>query len=239
MNISKIIHLKDDETVLRVARNSWLVHAPRLALGFLLVVSAFFLMYPLLRFGYVGLGVFLVSVLAGTLVGCQALVFWYWNVFIVTDRRLVDVDQRGFFRRSVAEAPYEKVRDVTYSVNGLVRSLLRLGSVRAETDGSFLELRDVHDPRGIHQLITETAGRRRAHGADGAPGSRVTELLATVAELNDTEAKAFLVAIQQAVTNGRPSGAADEERRRAADAWAESAENPSAGGVFREDVVED
>jgi|GEM_PF-936380 uncharacterized membrane protein YdbT with pleckstrin-like domain len=242
MNINKLIHLKDDEQVLHVVRNYWLVYLPPFLLGFLLIAAALFLMLPLFSLGLPGLVLFFTSVLVGIYYGVRTLVIWYWNVFIITTFRIVDVNQSGFFRRSVAEAAYDKVQDVTYGIDGLCRSLLNFGAVHLETagGGAALDLADVHDPKEVNHLITEAMGWHALRRDGGARGTKVAELLATVAELSDTEAKAFLVAIQQAM--GRDSDVGEAaERSSAVAAWTAESSGGSEGeeAIFRHDVIDD
>jgi hypothetical protein len=253
MNVSKVILLKDDEQVLRIVRNYWLVHLPQLALSFLLVAAALFLMLPLMSLGWAGLAIFGTAIAAGAYYGARTVIIWYWNVFIVTNLRIVDVNQHGFFRRTVAEVSYDKVQDITYSIDGLWHSMFNFGLVHLETagGGAALELGDVRDPKEVNHLLTETMGWHRQRQDGGAQNEKVAELLSTVSSLNDTEAKAFLVAIQQAVASkGRQETVASAARNQAQEEWAKAApaatptklEQPAAkrsDSVFRHDIREE
>jgi uncharacterized membrane protein YdbT with pleckstrin-like domain len=242
MNVSNIIHLKDDEQVLRVVRNYWLIYVPQLILGFLLIAAALFLMLPLMSLGWYGLAIMVVAIAIGSYYGTRTLVIWYWNVFIITNLRIVDVNQYGFFRRTVAEVSYDKVQDITYSIDGFWHALFNFGVVHLETagGGAVLELLDVHDPKEVNHLLTETMGWHKLRQNGGAQNEKVAELLATVSSLKDSEAKAFLVAIQQAVTKNNPAAATDAAREAAQEAWAKDtpAVTPTSH-IFRHDIRED
>lgn len=242
MNVGKVILVKDDEQVLRVVRNYWLVYLPQLVLGFLLIAAALFLMLPLLSLGLAGLVIMLAAILIGAYYGTRTLVIWYWNVFIITNLRIVDVNQFGFFRRTVAEVSYDKVQDITYSIDGFWHAVFNFGVVHLETagGGAALELPDVHDPKEVNHLLTETMGWHKQRQNGGAQNEKVAELLATVSSLKDAEAKAFLVAIQQAVSSkeGPAAATADAGREAAREDWGK--ETPATvRDVFLHDIRED
>lgn len=58
---------------------------------------------------------------------------WFYNVYIVTDERLVDVDFTGLLRKTVNLTDLDKLEDVNYSQNGLMDSLFNMGNVIVQT----------------------------------------------------------------------------------------------------------
>lgn len=238
MDVSRIITLRENEKVVMVVRNFWPLHLSRVLLGAtLLVLTAFFSM-PLFRFGTVGIVAFVILVFLGLWSSLRSLVIWYWNVFIITTQRVVDVNQRGYFKREVSEANFEKIQDVLYSINGVFRSLFNFGVVRMQTagNGMALELSDVPDPKRIHHVITESMSRFEGSNRKGAR-DKVNALLETVSELSDAEAKAFLVSLQKAVKrDGQTALKESKSRRQAVQEWAKR--DNDRGGLFREDVTD-
>lgn len=201
MNVSRVIRLKDDEKVLRVVRNHWVTHVGGALLGSALFAAPFFFMVPLFALGVPGLLIFAACALLGALIAARTVVVWYWNAFVITSLRVVDIDQRGFFSRTVSEATYDKVQDVSYSVKGVLGTLLRYGALELQTAGavSNLELPRVHEPKEVHHLITEAVAAHRTHANGGARSEKVAHLLDAASDLNDSEARAFLVALQGAL----------------------------------------
>ncbi|OIO52713.1 MAG: hypothetical protein AUJ19_00310 [Parcubacteria group bacterium CG1_02_58_44] len=204
MDFERIVRLKEGESILRIVRSFWLVRLPQAILAGLLVMAPFFFMIPLFSLRTFGLAAFLLSVLTGIVYALRLYMEWSRNAFVVTTRRVIDVDQRGFFRRTVSEAPYEKLQDVSFTVAGVWGTVLRYGTVVVQTAGSQvgLELQYVRCPQELHYLITETAASCQPENADGSHSQRVTHLLDAAADLNDAEARAFLVALQDAVSHG-------------------------------------
>jgi membrane protein YdbS with pleckstrin-like domain len=58
---------------------------------------------------------------------------WFYNVYIVTDERLIDVDFAGLLNKTVNIAELEKLEDVNYTQNGLMDSLFNMGDVIVQT----------------------------------------------------------------------------------------------------------
>ena len=58
----------------------------------------------------------------------------YWlDVWIVTDERVINIEQKGLFSRSVSELHFYNVQDVTTSVRGVIPTLLNYGDVEVQT----------------------------------------------------------------------------------------------------------
>lgn len=60
---------------------------------------------------------------------------YYLDVYIVTDRRLVDISQNGLFNRDISELQIRQVQDVSAHVEGFFNTLLHFGDVHIQTAG--------------------------------------------------------------------------------------------------------
>lgn len=64
---------------------------------------------------------------------------WYFNVYIVTDERIVDIDFVNLLYKRVSETKLDKIQDVTYSMGGVARSLFNFGHVFVQTAGEVTQ----------------------------------------------------------------------------------------------------
>lgn len=208
MNIAKAIKIKDGEAVVRVVRRYWLTLLPHILLAVLLVYAPFFFMVPLLTFGKWGLVILGGTVGIGFLFTLRLAILWRWNAFVVTTHRIVDIDQRGFFDRVVSEAPYDRIQDVSYRVRGPLGHLFGYGTVSLQTAGNavMLELKGVSDPREVHHLITEQMHHRATRSEGGIRSAKVAQLLESAGDMTDAEARAFVMALQDAMEHPRTKG---------------------------------
>lgn len=75
----------------------------------------------------------------------ENFLFWYYNIYIVTNIHLIDISLTSILSRSVKEVELNDVQDVTSHINGIIRSFFNFGDVLIKTDAagevvSFLEV---------------------------------------------------------------------------------------------------
>lgn len=85
---------------------------------------------------------------------------WYFNVFFITTRRVIDVDFYNLIDRRVSDAEIEKIQDVSYSTNGPVGTALNFGDISIQTSGESRELSFERVPRP--EKVTEILDGLRA-----------------------------------------------------------------------------
>jgi len=90
----------------------------------------------------------------------ESFIMWYFNVLLVTNRRIVDIDFWGLLHKSVAETTLSHVQDVTHEVGGFWRTVLNFGHVYVQTAAEVprIEFRDVPRPNIVHKKIIELMG---------------------------------------------------------------------------------
>lgn len=74
-------------------------------------------------FWYLGLMFFVV----------QNILLWFYNVYIVTDERVIDVDFFGLLYKNVNVTQIRKIEDVSYSQVGMMSSMFNYGNVIIQT----------------------------------------------------------------------------------------------------------
>ena len=144
-----MITLARDERILLVIHKHWFVVLGTvvaffmlLLLPLLVLVALFLLPYGLSLIEAVPVPLFpLIYFLLALYVMLLLLfffIFWmdyYLDMWIVTTARIIDVEQRGLFRREVSEIPLQHVQDVTTQVHGIIRTFLKFGTIRIQTAG--------------------------------------------------------------------------------------------------------
>ena len=79
-----------------------------------------------------GLAIYCMFILGVQLIG---FISYYLDVYIVTDHRIVDIDQAGLFNRKISELHLHQVQDVNAQVKGIFATLLHFGDVNIQTAG--------------------------------------------------------------------------------------------------------
>lgn len=87
----------------------------------------------------------------------ERFVNWYFNIYIVTNERAIDVDFFSLLYKQVSDAPISKIQDVTYSMGGLVRAMFDYGDVRVQTAGEMpnFEFLAVPKPDVVAKVISD------------------------------------------------------------------------------------
>jgi len=157
--VAKILrqNIRDDETILQIVRSHPLKHIiPGFAI-FVLIFGPLFFLLPLLSFGEMGILILSFSFFLGLILLIREGYIWNLHAFIVTDQRIIDFDQTGFFHRTVSESRFDKIQDVSYTQNGLLQTFFDVGSIVIQTAGESanLELDYVHAPARIQKLLIQ------------------------------------------------------------------------------------
>ena len=163
---SRRLILRPEEEIELVARPHWLTMFWEGVIAVILILGSFFLMFPLFTLGEVGVSIFVALLVTGIIYACREFIKWYFNVFIITTQRIIDIDRRGFFHKTVSELPFEKVQDVSYSVAGIFQSIFKLGNIKVQSTGATklaLYLQNVPKPEKINQLLTDLIKELTGH----------------------------------------------------------------------------
>lgn len=77
----------------------------------------------------------------------EKFLYWYFNIYIVTNHHLVDVDFISLMYRKITEAQLADVQDVSASVSGVFGPLFNFGNVVIETAGQSQKLEFISIPK--------------------------------------------------------------------------------------------
>lgn len=90
---------------------------------------------------------------------------YYLDVFIISDKKIVNVEQKGLFIREVSELKYERIQDVAVEVKGIIPTVLNYGDLYIQTAGEKerFVFRAMPDPYAIKNLIMGLQKERRRH----------------------------------------------------------------------------
>jgi len=150
---AKKINLGADEKIQAILHHHPITYLKQFIIAALLILLAFFMMFYFLSLGRIGAALFLALLVTGIFYGSREFFIWYNNVFIITNERVVDTDQKGFFHKTVSEIGYDKINDISYSVHGFVQTIFKLGTIKIQATGATLILRNLKQPGQINQLL--------------------------------------------------------------------------------------
>lgn len=82
---------------------------------------------------------------------------FYFDINIVTNRRVVDVNQNGLFSREISELSLEDVEDVAVHYQGILPTFFNYGEIiiqTAGTESNFL-FHNIRNPRDVASIIVD------------------------------------------------------------------------------------
>ena len=80
---------------------------------------------------------------------------YYFDIWIITNERIVNIEQKGLFVRHISELNFSRIQDVTAEVEGILPTILNYGDVLVQTageEGRFI-FRQVPDPYAIKDAV--------------------------------------------------------------------------------------
>jgi uncharacterized membrane protein YdbT with pleckstrin-like domain len=162
-----MIDIAQSEKVIRVVRKHWFVLLGTIILlGFFALIPLAILIFLNLvslsqLFYFSGPG----GLVDGFLVASWLLIVWIlaWNLFtdyyldvlVITDKRILDIKQYGFFRRKSSSFRIDRIQNITVEVKGIIQTFFNFGTIRIETAGEEVEFvaKYITDPYAIKQLM--------------------------------------------------------------------------------------
>jgi hypothetical protein len=80
---------------------------------------------------------------------------YYLNSWILTNMRIVDIDQKRFFHRDVSSLVLNRVQDITVETKGLLFSLLNIGTISVQSAGATerFKMKGVSEPNRLRDVI--------------------------------------------------------------------------------------
>ncbi len=89
---------------------------------------------------------------------------YYLDVWIITNERIINIEQKALFKREISELRLEKVQDLTTEVSGIISTLFDFGDLYVQTAGKrerFL-FKSIPHPERIRDVILVLSAEEEA-----------------------------------------------------------------------------
>ncbi|MFH1253554.1 MAG: PH domain-containing protein [Candidatus Uhrbacteria bacterium] len=190
------VPLRPGEKIIEVVRQDFFPSLPWWFFLFLWIVVPFFFLFPLWQQGWVGIIIFAGLVLSGLLVASQSYFSWQRTSLVITDQRIIDIDQHGFFNRSVTEIEHQDIEEVAFKIKGFWSTVFRFGTVLVRTAGERADvaIRRVHQPIKLQHLLNDL---REEIGGPGVFKERARKLASLAGRLSNEEIERLAAAVEK------------------------------------------
>lgn len=173
-----MIKLSENEHIVSVSRRHWWILAEKsVAVLFLALIPLF--VYIIWGFAFPQIAtlteenitiinsfLFLGSVLFYLFLWLYfAILFidYYLDLWVITNMRILDMEQKGLFNREVTECYISKIEDMTVEIKGVLPTFLNYGDLYLKTASEKGELvfREIFNPNAIKNIVLEQYNKQQ------------------------------------------------------------------------------
>ncbi len=162
----------DEEEIILVLRRHWFTNLSWIILTIMMIFLPIFLKnVPLLDFipladHFVFIAFWYLITFA---IAFEKFISWYFNVFILTEERVIDIDFDNLLYKHISETQINLIQDVTVSQSGVSQTLLNYGSVYIQTAAQVprIEVLKVPNPNLILKIFQQMRGEEEQEALEG------------------------------------------------------------------------
>lgn len=95
--------------------------------------------------------------------GLMSFLRWFFNIYIVTDKRIVDIDFLHLLYKEFSEARLERIQDISFKSGGLLAAFFDYGDANVQTAGEMpnIEFVAVPRPAKVVETISELLEKQK------------------------------------------------------------------------------
>lgn len=97
----------------------------------------------------------LAGLVLGSLIFSYHFIMWYFTIYIVTDQRLRQITQKGFFGKDVVELRLSKIQNISYNIPGFSGEIFGFGTIVIQTFVGDLVIHKVEHPDKIYNKLQD------------------------------------------------------------------------------------
>jgi len=162
----------DQEVILLVLRQHWFTNVGWIVIAVLMALAPLLLRFiPLLAsfpLNYQFISVLFWYLITITFI-FERFLSWYFNVYIITDERVVDIDFNNLLDKKFSEAKISMIQDITSRVSGLSQTILNYGTVYIQTASEVPEIQfeKVPNPEKVILVLQQLRQEEEQEALEG------------------------------------------------------------------------
>ena len=96
---------------------------------------------------------FVGMVIVGAFGMLYAYILWYFSIYIVTDQRIRQISQKGFFKKTVVDLGLDRIQSISYGIPGIIAGIFGYGTILIQTGVGDLVISQVSKPAKIYDKL--------------------------------------------------------------------------------------
>lgn len=106
------------------------------------------------------------GLILGLVLFAYHFILWYFTIYIVTDQRLRQVTQKGFFGKDVIELRLSKIQNISYNIPGFTGEIFQFGTIVIQTFVGDLVIHQVEHPDKTYNKLQDAVNNAVKHQED-------------------------------------------------------------------------
>jgi len=156
----KFVSKDPEEEIVLFLRRHWITNVGWIMVSLILLFAPMVLSgFPILSFlpdsfQFIAVAIWYMIAVAYTL---ESFLGWFFNVCIITDERVFDVDFINLIYREITDADLDQIQDVTVRLGGAIRTIFNYGDVIIQTAGEVprIEFTAIPNPDKAAKILRE------------------------------------------------------------------------------------
>ena len=166
----KMIKLEENEKIIAEVRKHWFIFLLESIGSILAIITPIIILIISIPFIEISVSenTFLISVFFYLIwiiiVWIYFFLSWtdyYLDVWIITNRKIIDIEQKGLFNRETSSFRLDHIQDITIDVSGIIATLIGYGDIYVQTAGEnrSFSLKFVANPTEVKEIILKEYNR--------------------------------------------------------------------------------
>ncbi|HUW24600.1 MAG TPA: hypothetical protein VMW04_03125 [Patescibacteria group bacterium] len=161
-----------EEEILMILRAHWVTNILWFLLATILFFAPFLLrFFPLLDSFPVRFQLMFVVVwyMVLAMYVFERFLSWFFNLTLITDERIIDVDFLNLTTKKVSDADIDKIQDVSFTNAGAVGAIFNYGDVLVQTAAEIVEFifEKVPNPAGVANVLQRLRTEEKIEAIEG------------------------------------------------------------------------
>lgn len=157
----KFEDFKEGERIILTLRRYWATLIPlifkKIVIFLVILIGGFFLFKETIFTSFYLLLIIFGFFIFILIASFYEWILWYQDIYIITNKRIINIQRKTLFTTVVSEASLDKIQDITYKIEGILEVFFNYGTVAVQTASAtgILNLEDIANPPFVVEKIKE------------------------------------------------------------------------------------
>ncbi len=161
-----------EEEILLILRAHWITNLPWVFIAIVLLFAPLVLtFFPLLASFPLNFRLMFIIIwyLILMMYVFERFLSWFFNMTIITDERIIDVDFLNLTTKKVSDADLDKIQDVSFTNAGAIGAIFNFGDVLVQTAAEIVEFvfEKIPDPAMVATILQRLRTEEKIEAIEG------------------------------------------------------------------------